>query len=247
MTNVVNKANFAHYPQLLNMIVTCENLYDEVCKFLLADGKLESVKSMELYTDSERGYITMIQQLHEHVLESAEGEGLCIVQQQQQQEVQQQGVQTTNTTTTTNTTNSSYTEETQQADRRTTTTDEDATTTATTTPGKLEVTRKRVHYFCSPPDKASINCSDNVDKDECHDDDATIPRKQQRRRNTTATTDNSMDIAAITDDDDDDATIPMKQQRRRNTTATTDNSMDIAATTRRISTREKKCITRNDL
>ena len=184
MTNVVNKANFAHYPRLLNMIVTCENLYDEVCKFLVADGKIDSVKSME-YTDGERGYITMIHQLHEQVLESAEGEGLRLVQQQQHQ---QEGEQTTTTTTTTT---NSFAKEPQQADRAPT---DDATTTATT-PEKLEGTRKRVHYFCSPPpNKAAINRSDNVN---CHDDDAittkdeeetSISPKKQQRRITTATT-----------------------------------------------------------
>ena len=185
MTNVVNKANFAHYPRLLNMIVTCENLYDEVCKFLVADGKIDSVKSME-YTDGERGYITMIHQLHEQVLESAEGEGLRLVQQQQHQ---QEGEQTTTTTTT-----NSFAKEPQQADRAPT---DDVTTTATTPEIKLEVTRKRVHYFCSPPNKAAINRSDNSNSNECHDDDAittkdeeetSISPKKQQRRITTATT-----------------------------------------------------------
>lgn len=214
MTNVVNKANFAHYPRLLNMIVTCENLYDEVCKFLVADGKIDSVKSME-YTDGERGYITMIHQLHEQVLESAEGEGLCLVQQQQHQHPEQ---------TTTTTTTYSFTEEPQQADRAPT---DDVTTTATTPEIKLEVTRKRVHYFCSPPNKAAINRSDNSNSNECHDDDA------------------------ITTKDEEETSISPKKQQRRITTATTDNNVsstaDVAATTRRMSTREKKSITRNYL
>mmetsp|Transcript_20102 Transcript_20102/g.43639 ORF Transcript_20102/g.43639 Transcript_20102/m.43639 type:complete len:409 (+) Transcript_20102:112-1338(+) len=68
MKNVVNKANFTHYPKLLEMITRCERLYDGVSQSLIVEGK------SGLYED-ERLFINMIHRLNEQVLESAEGEG----------------------------------------------------------------------------------------------------------------------------------------------------------------------------
>lgn len=68
MKNVVNKANFTHYPKLLGMITRCETLYEEVSQSLILEGK------SGLYED-ERLFINMIHRLNEQVLNSAEGEG----------------------------------------------------------------------------------------------------------------------------------------------------------------------------
>lgn len=68
MTNVVNKANFTHYPKLLDMINRCQILYDEVSQLLLKEGK------EGLYED-ERLFINMINRLNDQVLETSEGEG----------------------------------------------------------------------------------------------------------------------------------------------------------------------------
>ena len=68
MTNVVNKANFTHYPKVLAMIGRCEKLYDEVSERLLQEGK------EGLYED-ERLFINMINRLNDQVLESPDGEG----------------------------------------------------------------------------------------------------------------------------------------------------------------------------
>jgi hypothetical protein len=68
MKNVVNKANFTHYPSLMVMITRCEILYDEVSQSLIQEGK------SGLYED-ERLFINMIHRLNEQVLDTAEGEG----------------------------------------------------------------------------------------------------------------------------------------------------------------------------
>ncbi|KAL7569123.1 hypothetical protein ACA910_016956 [Epithemia clementina (nom. ined.)] len=68
MTNVVNKANFTHYPKVLAMIGRCEKLYDEVSERLVQEGK------EGLYED-ERLFINMINRLNDQVLESPDGEG----------------------------------------------------------------------------------------------------------------------------------------------------------------------------
>lgn len=68
MTNVVNKANFTHYPKLLGMISRCERLYAEVSERLQQEGK------EGLYED-ERLFINMISRLNEQVIESPDGEG----------------------------------------------------------------------------------------------------------------------------------------------------------------------------
>lgn len=68
MKNVVNKANFTHYPKLVDMISRCERLFDEVSQSLIIEGK------SGLYED-ERLFINMIHRLNEQVLGTAEGEG----------------------------------------------------------------------------------------------------------------------------------------------------------------------------
>lgn len=68
MANIVNRANFADYPKVLEMISRCERLYDEVSERLIQDGK------HGLYED-ERLFINMIHRLNEQVLEGVEGEG----------------------------------------------------------------------------------------------------------------------------------------------------------------------------
>ena len=39
MSNIVNKANFTHYPRVLSMITRCEKFYEEVSANLLKEGK----------------------------------------------------------------------------------------------------------------------------------------------------------------------------------------------------------------
>ena len=39
MSNIVNKANFTHYPRVLSMISRCEKFYEEVSANLLKEGK----------------------------------------------------------------------------------------------------------------------------------------------------------------------------------------------------------------
>lgn len=68
MMNVVNKANFTHYPKLLAMISRCERLFDEVSQSLVREGK------SGLYED-ERLFINMIHRLNEQALGTAEDEG----------------------------------------------------------------------------------------------------------------------------------------------------------------------------
>jgi len=63
MANIVNKANFTHYPKVLSMITRCEKFYEEVSTNLLKEGK------EGLYED-ERLFINMIHRLNEQVLES---------------------------------------------------------------------------------------------------------------------------------------------------------------------------------
>jgi len=64
MTNVVNKANFTNYPEVLKMIDRCQCLYDDVSKRLLQEGK------EGLYED-ERLFINMISRLNEQVLDNS--------------------------------------------------------------------------------------------------------------------------------------------------------------------------------
>lgn len=69
MENVVNKANFTHYPQLMQMISRCERMHEEVSEYLLKEGK-ES-----LYED-ERLFINMINRLNEQVLTSEDSSAI---------------------------------------------------------------------------------------------------------------------------------------------------------------------------
>jgi hypothetical protein len=69
MENVVNKANFTHYPQLMEMISRCEGMHEEVSEFLLREGK------QSLYED-ERLFINMINRLNEQVLTSEDSSAL---------------------------------------------------------------------------------------------------------------------------------------------------------------------------
>ncbi|OEU20726.1 hypothetical protein FRACYDRAFT_259654 [Fragilariopsis cylindrus CCMP1102] len=65
MSNIVNKANFTHYPKVLSMITRCERFYEEVSVNLLKEGK------EGLYED-ERLFINMIHRLNEQVLDSSD-------------------------------------------------------------------------------------------------------------------------------------------------------------------------------
>jgi hypothetical protein len=68
MANVVNKANFTNYPNVLGMISRCERMYEDVSRHLLHEGK-------EALYEDERLFINMISRLNEQVLDSADGEG----------------------------------------------------------------------------------------------------------------------------------------------------------------------------
>ena len=68
MKNVVNKANFTHYPKLMEMIIHIEGMYEEVSQSLIDEGK------SGLYED-ERLFINMIHRLNEQVLDTKEEEG----------------------------------------------------------------------------------------------------------------------------------------------------------------------------
>lgn len=63
MANVVSRANFTNYPQVMQMISRCESLYGEVSDRLLQEGK------EGLYED-ERLFINMISRLNEQALEN---------------------------------------------------------------------------------------------------------------------------------------------------------------------------------
>lgn len=63
MNNVVNKANFAHYPRTLEMIQRTQALCEEATDVLSSEGR------SDLYED-ERLFINMIHQLNEQVISS---------------------------------------------------------------------------------------------------------------------------------------------------------------------------------
>ena len=67
MANVVNKANFTSYPELLEMIRRCESLYEEVSQ------KLNGQTKKDLCED-ERLFISMIHRLNGQILDKAEKE-----------------------------------------------------------------------------------------------------------------------------------------------------------------------------
>jgi len=77
MANIVNKANFTHYPKVLGMITRCEKFYEEVSANLLKEGK------EGLYED-ERLFISMIHRLNEQVLDSADSAALPRKQEEKQ-------------------------------------------------------------------------------------------------------------------------------------------------------------------
>ena len=70
MANVVNKANFTHYPDLLQMISRCEATYEEVDKILLTEGKSSSALD-----EDERLFISMIHRFYGQIMDKAEEEG----------------------------------------------------------------------------------------------------------------------------------------------------------------------------
>jgi hypothetical protein len=78
MANVVNKANFTHYPNVLAKISRCERMYEDVSRHLLREGK-------EALYEDERLFINMISRLNEQVLDSADGEGAGIVRKEGRQ------------------------------------------------------------------------------------------------------------------------------------------------------------------
>jgi hypothetical protein len=61
MDNVVGTANFANYPEVLDMISRCEQLYDEVSEKLLRDGK-------HGHHEDERLFINVVQRLNQQVM-----------------------------------------------------------------------------------------------------------------------------------------------------------------------------------
>jgi SPX domain len=69
MANVVNTANFASYPGILEMIHRCEKMYEKVSELLLKEG------NAGLYED-ERLFINMIHRLNEQVMDAEAGEGI---------------------------------------------------------------------------------------------------------------------------------------------------------------------------
>lgn len=73
MQNVVNKANFASYPMVLEMIARCERLYEDVSNRLVQEGK-------QLLYEDERLFINMISRLNEQVLNTEDGEGERVVE-----------------------------------------------------------------------------------------------------------------------------------------------------------------------
>lgn len=90
MSNIVNKANFTHYPNLLSMITRCECFYEEVSTNLLREGK------EGLYED-ERLFINMISRLNEQVMDgsdSAKADGVATTSQTQRRVGCSRGVST---------------------------------------------------------------------------------------------------------------------------------------------------------
>uniref|UniRef100_A0A6V2DDP1 SPX domain-containing protein n=1 Tax=Ditylum brightwellii TaxID=49249 RepID=A0A6V2DDP1_9STRA len=68
MARVVNKANFANYPVVLEMINRCQAWYEEVSDHLVSEGK-------EILYEDERLFINMIQKLNSQVIDTANAEG----------------------------------------------------------------------------------------------------------------------------------------------------------------------------
>lgn len=68
MSNVVNKANFTSYPDLLAMISRCETLFEEVSQKLLIEGN-------SALCDDERLFLSMIHRFYGQITEKAKEEG----------------------------------------------------------------------------------------------------------------------------------------------------------------------------
>jgi len=67
MVNVVNKANFTSYPELLSMINRTETLYEDVSSQFLLEGK-------DSLCEDERLFLNMIQNLNKQALSALESE-----------------------------------------------------------------------------------------------------------------------------------------------------------------------------
>ena len=70
MANVVNKANFTQYPDLLQMISRCEARYEQVDKILVNEGK-----STSALDEDERLFISMIHRFYGQIMDKAAEEG----------------------------------------------------------------------------------------------------------------------------------------------------------------------------
>lgn len=68
MSNMVNKANFTSYPDLLAMISRCESLFEEVSQKLLIEGN-------SALCDDERLFLSMIHRFYGQITEKAKEEG----------------------------------------------------------------------------------------------------------------------------------------------------------------------------
>lgn len=78
MANVVNKANFTHYPDLMDMITQCEAKYEEVDKILVTEGK-----STSALDEDERLFISMIHRFYGQIIDKAEQEGVDVKERKQ--------------------------------------------------------------------------------------------------------------------------------------------------------------------
>jgi hypothetical protein len=68
MANVVNKANFTHYPEVLAMIQRTEALFEEVSQKLLIEGN-------SALCEDERLFISMIHRFYGQIVDKAAEEG----------------------------------------------------------------------------------------------------------------------------------------------------------------------------
>ncbi|GFH46794.1 hypothetical protein CTEN210_03268 [Chaetoceros tenuissimus] len=68
MANVVNKANFTRYPEVLEMIQRCEKLFEEVSQKLLMEGT-------SALCEDEKLFISMIHRFYGQIMDKAEEEG----------------------------------------------------------------------------------------------------------------------------------------------------------------------------
>eukprot|EP00551_Chaetoceros_affinis_P002356 CAMPEP_0203636346 /NCGR_PEP_ID=MMETSP0088-20131115/2909_1 /ASSEMBLY_ACC=CAM_ASM_001087 /TAXON_ID=426623 /ORGANISM="Chaetoceros affinis, Strain CCMP159" /LENGTH=342 /DNA_ID=CAMNT_0050490455 /DNA_START=130 /DNA_END=1158 /DNA_ORIENTATION=+ len=73
MANIVNKANFTHYPDLLQMIHRCEARFESVDSILATEGKSSSALD-----EDERLFISMIHRFYGQIMDKAAAEGADI-------------------------------------------------------------------------------------------------------------------------------------------------------------------------